>query len=210
MVHMAGTKSTDKCIIPGKRERNKDAVRARIVDEVINLISSGRADINHDLVAENAGVGRRTVYRYFPDRESLLQCPMDRVRELAGGNMREPQSEEDLVGFLYDIHTGFDRVAPIATMMRTSPQGRAMRMAANKRRVESYSRAAADAVKDLPEEDRTLATAMLQVLHTTPWLEMRDHWGLTGEQIARACGWAMRTLLADLHARGGTPLDQPT
>ena len=85
-----------------------------------------------------------------------------------------------------------------------------MRLANNKRRVESYTRAAADAVKDLPEEDRILATAMLQVLHTTPWLEMRDHWGLSGEQIARACGWAMRTLLADLHARGSAPLDQQT
>jgi len=209
-MHMAEDNSTDISLIPGKREGKKDAVRARIVDEVINLISSGRADINHDLVAENAGVARRTVYRYFPDRESLLQSPMDRVRGLAGGNMREPQSEEDLVGFLYDIHTGFDRVAPIATMIRSSPQGRAMRLANNKRRVESYTRAAADAVKDLPEEDRILATAMLQVLHSTPWLEMRDHWGLSGEQIARACGWAMRTLLADLHARGSAPLDQQT
>ncbi|EQB32738.1 hypothetical protein [Sphingobium ummariense] len=36
---------------------------------------------------------------------------------------------------------------------------------------------------------------------------MRDHWGLDGAQIARACGWAMRTLLADLKARQGRPLD---
>ncbi len=49
---------------------------------------------------------------------------------------------------------------------------------------------------------------MLQVLHTTPWLEMRDHWGLKGEQIARATGWAIRTLLADLKTRGNKPLDE--
>jgi hypothetical protein len=55
-----------------------------------------------------------------------------------------------------------------------------------------------------------LAIAMLQVLHTTPWLEMRDHWGLTGQQIARATGWAIRALLADLAARGSLPLDQET
>jgi hypothetical protein len=53
-----------------------------------------------------------------------------------------------------------------------------------------------------------LATAMLQVLHTTPRREMRDHWGLDGEQIARACGWAMRTLLKDLREREGRPLDR--
>jgi hypothetical protein len=68
--------------------------------------------------------------------------------------------------------------------------------------------ASAVAVKDLSPEDRLLATAMLQVLHTTPWLEMRDHWDLSGEQIARATGWALRTLVADLRARAGTPLDR--
>jgi hypothetical protein len=49
---------------------------------------------------------------------------------------------------------------------------------------------------------------MLQVLNTTPWLEMRDHWGLDGKQIARATGWAVRTLLNDLKARGDLPLDR--
>jgi hypothetical protein len=72
----------------------------------------------------------------------------------------------------------------------------------------SYTRALADAVENLPAEDRKLATAMIQVLHTTPWLEMRDHWGLDGGQIARATGWAVRTLLNDLKARGGLPLDR--
>lgn len=61
--------------------------------------------------------------------------------------------------------------------------------------------------KDLPPRDRKLATAILQVLHTTPWLEMRDHWGLSGAEMARATAWAMRTLLRDLRSRKGRPLD---
>ena|ERR1700761_1174572 len=109
---------------------------------------------------------------------------------------------------LHDIYTGFDKIAPLATLVRSTPQGRAIRLASNRRRVESYRAATADAVKNLPPEDRTLATAMLQVLHTTPWLEMRDHWKLSGAQIARTTGWAIRTLLKDLRARGGKPLDE--
>ncbi len=72
----------------------------------------------------------------------------------------------------------------------------------------SYTKALAEAVKELPKEDRKLATAMLQVLHTTPWLEMRDQWDLDGRQIARAAAWAVRTLLKDLKTRRGLPLDQ--
>lgn len=191
---------------PGLREQKKEEVRNRIADALIALLTEGRMDISHDLVAEHSGVARRTVYRYFPDRQSLLAIASDRVRELAGPGVRFPTSEADLLGTLYDIYTGFDRIAPIATLVRSTPQGRAMRRSQNDQRQEAYTAAVADAVKDLSPEDRKLATAILQVLHTTPWLEMRDHWDLSGKQIAKATGWAIRTLLADLRARGAKPL----
>jgi AcrR family transcriptional regulator len=190
----------------GARERRKEETRRRVTDEVLAMMAEGRTDVSHDAVAKRSGIARRTIYRYFPDRQALLGAASARVRELAGPRVRFPEREADLTGMLHDIYTGFDAIAPIATLMRSTAQGRAIRLAQNDLRTASYTAAAADAVKDLPEEDRKLATAMLQVLHTTPWLEMRDHWGLTGEEIARATGWAMRTLLADLRARKGRPL----
>jgi AcrR family transcriptional regulator len=159
-------------------------------------------------VADRAGVGRRTLYRYFPDRPALMEGALMRVRALAGPQVAYPGSAEELLATLEPIYKGFDAIAPVATMLRTTPQGRQLRLAQNARRVASYTKALADTVKGLPPEDRKLATAMLQVLHTTPWLEMRDHWGLDGGQIARATGWAVRTLLEDLRKRGSTPLDQ--
>ena len=191
---------------PGLRARKKDDVRNRITDALIALLTEGRLDISHDLIAERSGVARRTVYRYFPDRQTLLAAATDRVRERAGPRVAFPASEADMLDQLHDIYTGFDRIAPIATLVRSTPQGRAMRSSQNEERRVAYTAATAEAVKELPEDDRKLATAILQVLHTTPWLEMRDTWDLTGEQIAKATGWAMRTLLADLRARGSEPL----
>lgn len=190
----------------GTRERKKAEQRTAMLDAVIAMLADGR-EVTHDAVAAHVGAARRTVYRYFPDREALLGAATDRVRELAGPRVKFPGSEAELTDTLHDVYTGFDAIAPIATLVRSTPQGRAMRQANNEVRVASYSAATADAVKDLPPDDRRLATAMLQVLHTTPWLEMRDHWGLSGAEIARATGWAIRTLLADLRARGERPLD---
>jgi AcrR family transcriptional regulator len=193
---------------PGRRELKKDEARTRITDAMAELLAEGRIDISHDLIAERTGISRRTIYRYFPDKEALFDSVMSRIHVMLGQNVTMAQTEEDLTSMLHDIYTGFDRIAPIATLVRSTPQGRALRLAANKRRVAGYTAAAADAVKTLPEEDQKLATAMLQVLHTTPWLEMRDMWGLSGDQIARVTGWAMRTLLNDLRLRDGRPLDE--
>lgn len=198
----------DKSEAPrGLRERKKDEARNRIADAVIELMAEGRPDISHDVVADATGISRRTIYRYFPDRDALLSAASTRVRELAGSRVSFPKSEADLLD-THAIYTGFDRIAPIATLVRSTPHGRAMRKSQKTERQESYRAVTADAVKSLPDDDKVLATAMLQVLHTTPWLEMRDHWDLNGEQIARATNWAIRTLLNDLRSRGDTPLNQ--
>ena len=199
---------TPRQTAPGKRERNKEEVRTRIADEIIQLLSEGMVDISHDLIAARTGISRRTIYRYFPDKDALLQGGFDRVRALAGSNVVLPRGEADLVDTLHDIYTGFDRIAPIATLVRSTPQGRALRRSATARRAESYTAATAEVVKALLARDQLLATAVLQFLHTTGWLEMRDQWGLSGEEMARGVGWAMRTLLRDLRKRDGTPLDR--
>jgi AcrR family transcriptional regulator len=190
------------------RDRKKQLAREQILDAFIAMMSEGSADLSHDAVAERTGLGRRTIYRYFPDRAALMEGALLRVRELAGVRVTYPESAEELLDTLEPIYTGFDAIAPIITMLRTTPQGRQLRLVQNADRVRSYTAALAGAVADLPTEDRKLATAMLQVLHTTPWLEMRDHWGLSGQQIARATGWAVRTLLNDLARRGSLPLDR--
>jgi len=191
------------------RGRRKDAVRNRLLDAWIDLMVEGGADLSHDEAARRAGVGRRTAYRYFPDRDAMMEAALLRVRELAGPHVVLPATLDELIATLEPIHTGFDRIAPIVIMTRSTPQGRALRLSQNGPRVKAYTQAAAEAVKALPPRDRKLATAMLQLLHTTPWLELHDTWGLDGKDIARAAEWAARALLADLKARGGRPLDEP-
>ncbi len=195
--------------VSGKRAMNREEVRTRIEEALLEAMASGdSARLNHDRIAEAAGVARRTVYRYYPDRDALMQAVWDRVTSTAGPNVRFPESEAELLSTLPDIYTGFDNIAPLATIVRSTPQGRAVRLAQRDRRVESYTQVAADAVKHLPEKDRLLATAMLQFLHTSAWLELRDQWDLAGEDIAVAAGWAIRTLLRDLRARGDLPLSE--
>lgn len=194
----------DAALRPGPDNEN---TRNRICQATIELMGETGA-INHDAVAARAGVARRTVYRYFPDQPALLRGAREYVTALAGPKVVFPEREADLVGQLEDIHTGFDRITPTVIMLRSTPQGRSMRLADREERKARYTAAAAEAVKALPAHDQMLATAMLQFLHTSAWIEMHDQWGFTGEEIATSCRWAMKTLLKDLHERGGKPLDE--
>ncbi|MET0360879.1 MAG: helix-turn-helix domain-containing protein [Sphingobium sp.] len=195
----------DTTYAASSRDQHKADVRTRILDSVLDLLLDG-ADINHDKVAERTGIARRTVYRYFPDQAALMQPVWDCIAALAGPGVTFPDSEAGMLASMDDIYRGFDTIAPLATIVRSTPQGRTARLAQKEVRNARYVAAAADAVAGLPREDARLATAMLQLLHTTAWLEMRDNWALTGDQIATTCRWAMQVLLKDLRARGDRPL----
>src|SRR3569833_2698801 len=111
------------------RDTKKRQARERILDSFIELLTEGDADLSHDAVAARAGVARRTVYRYFPDRAALLDGALLRVRELAGTKVKNPDSPEELLDSLEPVYTGFDAIAPNATILRTTPQGRQLRRA---------------------------------------------------------------------------------
>lgn len=188
------------------RDRKKDDARTRIVDALIGLMAEGRLDISHDLVADRAGIGRRTVYRYFPDRDALLQGALERIRAFAGLKAAYPSSLDALIASLPDIYAGFDNIAEVATLVRSTPQGRAIRQSQQDARAKAYRQALEPVVAKLPAADRRAVIALLQMLHTTPWLEMRDTWDLPGSEMARVIAWALRTLERDLKDRGDTPI----
>jgi AcrR family transcriptional regulator len=196
---------------PTLRERHKAQTRNLILDAMVAAFAAGEVDeTSHEALARRAGVARQTVYRHFPDREALLSAVWDRINAMVAAHGL-PQTEADLVDRLAPLYARFDEEADLITVAQGTPQGRAMRMAVRERRAAAFRQAAASATAELSPEDATQAVAVLQLLlGGQAWIEMRQQWGLSGAQAARACGWAIQTLLADLHARGGRSLDEPS
>jgi len=197
---------------PGSlRARMKEQTRALIVDQLVEALAAGALDqISHDALAKRVGVSRQTVYRYFPDRDALMQALWARINaELNGGAPGFPQDEASLVACIGPLFANYDRMAPLITIGQSTPQGRAMRLSVKEKRSAAFLSASAEAAGGLDAGDRRLAAAILQLLvGGQAWIEMRQQWDLSGPEMARASEWAVRTLLADLRARKGRPLDQ--
>lgn len=58
--------------VDGRRQRS-DASRRKIALAMLDLLREGETDPSADLVAERAGVGRRTVFRLFSDMEGVYR-----------------------------------------------------------------------------------------------------------------------------------------
>lgn len=183
---------------------SNDNTRERIEEALIELMADGDK-LNHDRVAERAGVSRRTVYRYFPDQAALRAAMWKRLSP-AGGM---PTSLAGLLDHLGRTFVNFDSKASAMTVAMASPEGRAIRNLMKPERVAAFRGILAEITDELPEPDRTWATATIQLLATGfAWREMRDQWDMTGEQMGVATRWAIETLMADLARRGDKPLSE--
>lgn len=175
--------------------------RTKIEDALLDLIAEG-GRVNHDAVAERAGLSRRTVYRYFPDQDSLRQATW----RMLGPPVGMPQSLKGLLEGLETTFTNFDSKAGAMTVTMASPEGRAIRNVMKPQRVEAYRSIVAEATSDLGEPDRTYAAAIIQLLASGfAWREMRDQWDMSGTEMGTAVRWAIKTLLADIARRGDRP-----
>jgi AcrR family transcriptional regulator len=191
------------------RQRMKEQTRELILEALMEAMAAGEFEgMTHDALAKKVGVSRQTVYRYFPDREHLLRGLWAMITAKAGPGVGMPENEGELLSRMPETYAGFDAIAPMMVVSLSTPQGRAMRRSMKQERREAYLNATREAVRDLPERDALLATAVIQLLSAGyAWLELREQWDLPGEDVARACQWATRTLLADLRRRKGMPLD---
>lgn len=83
------------------RERNRLAV----VDALLDLYAEGNLRPGADLVAERSGVSRRSVFRYFDDRDDLDRTAIERQQERVWHLVEIPQVGEGPLA---------DRIARIA------------------------------------------------------------------------------------------------
>jgi AcrR family transcriptional regulator len=190
---------------PAKPEGSDNPhTRAKIVDALTELMAEGER-LTHDAVAARATISRRTVYRYFPDQESLRAAVWARL----GPERGIPTTLDDLLGGMGERFGNFDRNAAMMSVAMASAEGRAIRNVMTPERVAAWRTMLAERVAALAEPDRTRAIAVIQLIGTgLAWREMRDQWGMEAEGMTVACRWAIETLLADLERRGARPLSE--
>lgn len=85
---------------PGRRERNKAAIRAKLLDAArLVFLERGYLAATHDEIAETADVARTTAFNYFPHKEDFTAAIIaDRraeVRVIMDRVLAEPTSSVD-------------------------------------------------------------------------------------------------------------------
>jgi AcrR family transcriptional regulator len=184
------------------REQHTIATRERILGAVADLLERGDAEeLTVPAAAEASGVSLRTIYRYYPTREELLEAA---GRWIGDELLKHPYPRDlDGVADLYrEGARDFDERPGLVRALAFSQLGRHVRGYRRRERLEAIGRALRAELTDLSEPELQQAEAVLAYLHNMlAYTTLREENGLSGEQIGEAIGWAIRTLIADLRKR---------
>jgi AcrR family transcriptional regulator len=184
------------------RDQQAAVARERIFRAVAELLErDGSEALTVPQVAELSGVSLRTVYRYFPTREALL----DAAGRWIGGELLKqgyPASLDDVADSFERACSEFDQRPGLVRAMALSQVGREARSTRRRERLEAIRQVLEQELGSLPEGELRQAEAVLAYLHNMlAYTTLREEQQLSGAEIGEALGWAIRTLVADLRRR---------
>ena len=184
------------------REQYAAATRERILSAVADLVERGELEeLTVPAVAEASGVSLRTIYRYYPMREDLMEAA---GRWIGDELLKHPYPRDlDEVADLFEAGCrDFDKWPGLARALALSQLGQRVRGYRRRGRLEAIGRALREEVGGVDEQELRHAGAVLAYLHNiVAYTVLREECGMSGEEIGRAIAWAIRTLVEDLRRK---------
>jgi AcrR family transcriptional regulator len=189
--------------MPELRDRQAELARTAILDALIARLEREDADeLSMEALGADAGVSRRTLYRYFPTRELLYAAAGERIE-------RQLELPTEVAGGADGISASFahasrqlQRRPALARAMVRSRVGSAVRSPLRENRRAAIERAIGEATVGLSvEESRRAAAVVAHLCSSAAWIALQDEADLSPEESREAITWALDTLVGDLRRR---------
>ena len=180
------------------REKHAATTRTHILTEAYALlVEHPDHPFSHEAVAARAGVGARTVYRYFPTQSDLYEEMWVTLRKQSGTIF--PSREEDILPQIPILFEKFDANERIIRAVLESPAGHRVReRGAPEGRAAFASSLQAFLAGQTDAEKRQKIAVFLAIYSAPFWDLLRTRGDLSGQDAIQAATWAMRTLLHGL------------
>jgi AcrR family transcriptional regulator len=193
--------STAKPYASPLRAEQMEQTRLRILRAFTDVLADPTAeDVTIPMVARRARVSLRTVYRYFPTRETLFDAWAEWVDQNLQIHLHSyPEQADRLPEFALELYRSYDESEPVVRAMLNSKAARTVRERTRRRRQRAFERAMSELTDGLEPKERLRALGVVYLLVSAPaWQAMRDQWGLDGEEAGKAAAWAVRVLTNEL------------
>jgi AcrR family transcriptional regulator len=192
------------------REKQSTATRDHILGAAFELlVEHPDRPFSHEAVAKAAGVGARTVYRYFPAQSDLYEALWLKVRERSGTVF--PSKEAEIVSSIGVLYRAFDQNEKLIRAVMESPSGTRVRARGAEESRASFDQSLQGVTQGLSPAERRQVRAVFNAIHSAPfWQMLHDRGGLSDAEAIEAASWSAESLLETLRRQQGATRIPPS
>ena len=182
------------------RADQAEETRRRIVRSATEqLADAGLGELTIPGVARGARVAVRTVYRYFPTKDALLEA-IGHELDRAFGFREIPDAIPKLAPFLREMFEGFSREEVLLRASIESRAGREARASVRSGRVEALERTLEPLIDGLDATERRRAVALVYMCFSAQtWLMFRDYFGMSSSEASDVASTGLAAVLDSLN-----------
>ena len=180
-----------------------EETRRRILNAAIaQLADESAAELTIPDVARRAGVAVRTVYRYFPTKDELLQSAGSEFDKRVGFH-EFADAIEKLEPQLRELYRRFSNEEPSVRAALDSRVGREVRSRVRPDRMLTLERTLEPLLEGLDIEERRRTVALVYLFFSAQtWRLLLDYAGMTTDQAAETASAGLTAVLDSLERAG--------
>jgi AcrR family transcriptional regulator len=189
------------------RADQSERTREKVLEALAAQLADARDEFSISKVAKRAGVSTRTVYHYFPNRESQVDALASWIEQRTGGAMPLPTSARDLPALVERLYRRFfehEQILRAQLALGIARDVRARRREKTGSAIEACVRATRVPADDIP----AVGVLMRHLISGNAALAMMDDLGLDGPTTLKVTAWAVRVIV-DALERGDGPSRNP-
>ena len=177
------------------RERHTAVTRQQILEVAGRLLVDHPQDLfSHEVIAQRAGVGIRTVYRHFPHRADLLQALWERVRD--GTQTTFSSADAGIAPLVFETFGHFNTHESLVRAALTASSAFELQNRGALQGRPTFLQSLAELLVDLPAPSQRRILAVCLGIWSAPfWQLLRDRGELSGKEAQEAGAWAMEVVL---------------
>ena len=187
------------------RARNRAATSDRILAAVHEVLTEEHpATLSMPQVAARAGVSLRTLYRYFPTKESLVDAASNTFTVAPAAAVGGTVSVDSLQDYLQVAWRGFGAARPAVRAQHLAPAGRELRAKRLPRSRAAVRAGLVGAGLSLDDADMArLVDLVVLLTSSAAYLELVDRLGYEDDDAARLATWAAQATIDRARREGG-------
>lgn len=184
------------------RQKQAEDTRELILSALAEqLASEGLQDFSIADAAKLAGVSARTIYRYFPNREALLDGVAEWVDQKFP-DLPHPTTLPEILRLVREGFPEYDRQTNLVRALLVTKLGKSVRSHLFARRWEMKEALKPLKTKAMTEENGDAICALIQYLAMAEtWNYLHNECGISGKQSGEVVAWVIQ-LVVDALERG--------